>query len=352
MLKRDSNANEGITAVVTSRPRVGTLPLKVDTWISSKTYDYSGGRSGVVAYAYVHQGYAPVIRAFVDVEVSRPGDIFNITLYDDGKLPDNTNNDGVYSNYLLGFKSNSRYSMDVRVESVEGETVIIKSGNTLSGRTLSVFQNTTPPVRNETVEAFSRTASPDAIDISGYNSSVDQLDPGRVTDLDIAIENKLNQTVTLSWTAPGDDLNVGKVAKYELRVAVTFASLRVNFTQASMVMNEDLVTGSLDPLPARSQQMVTIRLPINWPSDFYVFGLKAFDEASRQSELSNLRSITLKPLTIPQQNPAPEPAPEPATNLLIWVGIGLGAAVTVAVVLVVIVICMCMRKPKTKENPI
>ncbi|XP_046571726.1 calcium-activated chloride channel regulator 3A-1-like [Haliotis rubra] len=198
MLKRDSNANESITAVVTSHPRVGTLPFKVETWTSSKTYDYSGGRSGVVAYAYVHQGYAPIVRAFVEVEVSRPGDIFNITLYDDGMLPDNTANDGVYSNYLLGFKSNSRYSMDVRVESVEGETVIIKSGNTLSGRTLSVFQNTTPPVRNETVEAFSRTASPDAIDISGYNSSVDQLDPGRVTDLDIAIENKLNQTVTLS----------------------------------------------------------------------------------------------------------------------------------------------------------
>ncbi|XP_046571661.1 calcium-activated chloride channel regulator 4-like isoform X1 [Haliotis rubra] len=349
-LERNSNTDESITAVVTSRPRVGTLPFKVDTWTSSKTYDYSGGRSGVVAYAYVHQGYAPIVNASVEVEVSRPGDTLNITLQDNGLLPDNTANDGVYSNYLLGFKSNSRYSMDVRVESVEGETVIIKAGNALPSRTLSVFQNTTPPVRYEKVEAFSRTASPDAIDISGYNPTADQLDPGRVTDLDIAIQNKLSQTVTLSWTAPGDDLNVGTVAKYELRVAVTFASLRVNFTQATMVKNEDLVTGNMDPLPAGSQQMVTIRLPSNWSSAFYVFGLKAFDEASRQSELSNLRSITLQPLTIPQQNPAPEPASS-ATNFLIWVGVGLGAAVALAVVLVVI-ICICTRKSKTKENPI
>ncbi|XP_067665325.1 calcium-activated chloride channel regulator 1-like [Haliotis asinina] len=351
-VKRTSNTDESITAVVTSRPRVGILPFKVETWTSSKTYDYSGGRSGVVAYAYVHQGYAPIINASVEVEVSRPGDTLNVTLRDDGILPDNTANDGVYSNYLLGFKSNSRYSMEVRVESVDGQTVIIKAGTALPGRTLSVYQNTTPPVRYERIEAFSRTASPDAIDISGYNSSVDQLDPGRVTDLDIDIQNILNQTVTLTWTAPGDDLNIGKVAKYELRVAVTFASLRSNFTEASMVKKEDLVTGSMSPLPAGSQQMVTFRLPNNWSSDFYVFGLKAFDEANRQSELSNLRSITLQPLTIPQPNPAPDEPASGHTNFLIWVGVGLGAAVVVAVALIVIVICIYTRKSKPKESPI
>ncbi|XP_071114503.1 calcium-activated chloride channel regulator 1-like [Haliotis cracherodii] len=350
-LKRISNLIENITAVVTSHPRVGSPPFEVETWTSSKTFNFSGDGNGVVVYTYVHQGYAPIINAYVEVEVSRPHETLNITLKDKGILPDNTADDGVYSNYLLGFKSNSRYSMKVTVESVEGQTVIIKSGTALSGRTLSVYQNTTQPVRYERVEAFSRTASPDAIDISGYDETVDQLDPGRVTDLDIAIHNKLSQTVTLSWTAPGDDLNVGKVSKYELRVAVTFGSLRENFTQASKVKDEDLVTGSMDPLPAGSQQMVTIRLPSNWSSDFYVYGLKASDEASRQSELSNLRSITLRSLTIPQRKPAPV-SPGSATNFLIWVGVGLGVAVAVAVALVVVVVCIYKRKMKTKGNPI
>ncbi|XP_046351113.2 calcium-activated chloride channel regulator 4A-like [Haliotis rufescens] len=335
-LIRRSNVDESVKGVVRSYSRVGSVPVEVETWTSSKLYDYAQGR-GVVVYTHVHQGYSPIIRAKVEVTGSKVG--VPLILLDNGILPDNTRDDGVYSN--------SRYSLEVKVESVEGQTAVVRAGSQ-SGRTLSVFQNVTPPVVLEPVELFSRASSPGAIEVSGHDPTVDQFNPGRVTDLDIVMQDAGLRTLALTWTAPGDDLNEGTVAKYEVRVAETFLSLRDNFTQALLFSSEDVVKGSIDPVPAGSIQNVTLRLPSIWSSDFFVIGLIALDEANRQSDLSNFCSTTFKPITVPQRPAASDKTNKP-TVWVIWVDVGLGVAVAIAVAIVVTVVCI--NKRAKGDNP-
>ncbi|XP_046351111.2 calcium-activated chloride channel regulator 1-like [Haliotis rufescens] len=369
-LKRGSNSDESVVGVVKSHPRVGALPYEVETWISSKEYNYSAG-SGVVLYTYTHQGYSPIIRAKVDVTVSRAGEApFNVTLEDNGRNPDNTANDGVYSNYLLGFKSNSRYSMEVRVESVEGQTVIIKAGNALSGRALSVYQNSTAPVVYEPVDGFSRTTSPGAIDIQGYDPLVDQLDPGRVTDLDISVVNRNRRTIAITWTATGDDLNVGTVSKYDIRVSSSFDALRQNFTASYEISNSNILSGSLTALQSGSQQMVQVALPSDQTSNFHVIGLRAVDDSNRTSLISNLRSVTFQAITIPQRTTttttttqravttptSPRRGPsltyKPSDNntLIFGIAFGVGAALIILLIMIMFIVCIIPGREHVSTN--
>lgn len=65
-----------------------------------------------------------------------------------------------------------------------------------------------PEVADEDIQAklgsFSRTSTTSLV---LDNISTVKLPPCKVTDLDAHIEN---ETVILSWTAPGDDLDIGK----------------------------------------------------------------------------------------------------------------------------------------------
>lgn len=83
--------------------------------------------------------------------------------------------------------------------------------------------------------------------------------------------------VTLTWTAPGDDDNVGTAASYDLRYA-QFRITPDNWDRATPV------TGMPQPLPAGSQQSVTLTLD---PTQRYYFSIRACDEAGNWSPESN-----------------------------------------------------------------
>ncbi len=47
------------------------------------------------------------------------------------------------------------------------------------------------------------------MDVSGYKANKDYYAPSRVTDLTVSGYDTSVRTVTLTWTAPGDDLSSG-----------------------------------------------------------------------------------------------------------------------------------------------
>jgi hypothetical protein len=85
-------------------------------------------------------------------------------------------------------------------------------------------------------------------------------------------------SITLHWTAPGDDSLTGRATTYDLRYS-TAAITAANFASAIRVPTNQ-------PLPAGSRESYTVSgLLINYP---YNFALKTADEAGNWSVMSNV----------------------------------------------------------------
>ncbi|XP_046351105.2 calcium-activated chloride channel regulator 4A-like [Haliotis rufescens] len=283
---------EPVTVVVRSLPMVNHSPYEIETWLNTMTVNVAD--SLPVVYTYVHTGYSPIINASVIVTVDRyPQPSVTLTLQDNGQVVDTRANDGVYSAVFLEFTMNQRYSLQTSVSSIENQTVVMTSGNSGS-EAYSIFQNTSRPVRMEPAEVFTRTASPGALDVTGYDRDVDMFAPNDISDLGVVSSDSEAFTVTLNWTAPGDDLDKGTAARYELRVGSSLKTLSENFSTAQLIEKEDLHNSSLTPSPAGSEQRVVINVPRDWPYRAYTFGVIAIDDANLTSRVSNLQSVTFK----------------------------------------------------------
>ncbi len=89
--------------------------------------------------------------------------------------------------------------------------------------------------------------------------------------------------VSLTWTAPGDDGNVGQAASYNLRYA-TSPITDLNFATATAV------TGLSTPLPAGSTETSTVTNL--QPATTYFFAIKTSDKTGNVSGLSNVATKT------------------------------------------------------------
>jgi hypothetical protein len=105
--------------------------------------------------------------------------------------------------------------------------------------------------------------------------------PAAVTSL--AIQQTADTTVTLRWTAPGDDGNSGWASAYELRWS-TSPITAGNFASATAV--------SPQPLTAAAGTLQTHSVLGLLPGTTYYFALRARDEASNVSGLSNVAQAT------------------------------------------------------------
>jgi len=110
--------------------------------------------------------------------------------------------------------------------------------------------------------------------------SPDVTAPATITDL--ALSNPTENTITLIWTAPGDDGATGIAASYDIRYATTPINSG-NFAAATQV------TGEPTPLVAGTSQTKTVSgLSSN---TLYYFAMKTSDEAPNASGLSNTPSL-------------------------------------------------------------
>ncbi len=93
-------------------------------------------------------------------------------------------------------------------------------------------------------------------------------------------------SITLDWTAPGDDGMVGTASTYQLRWSTTRPDTTSAAAMDSWWASATQVAGLPVPLPAGSAQSVTIAR--SWEPGSYYFVLKACDEVPNCSAYSNV----------------------------------------------------------------
>ncbi|MEW5768066.1 MAG: hypothetical protein AB1797_10680 [bacterium] len=109
----------------------------------------------------------------------------------------------------------------------------------------------------------------------------DSTPPGAIIDLTAA--DPTLHTITLAWTAPGDDDRVGQAAAYDLRYSTSRAAIET-WTEATQVEDE--------PTPRVSGAAEVFVVAGLDPETTYYFAIKTLDEAENVSLRSNIASET------------------------------------------------------------
>jgi Tol biopolymer transport system component len=126
---------------------------------------------------------------------------------------------------------------------------------------------------------------------SGISNTAVAVEPDRVppaTVTNLAVSSASETSLTLTWTAPGDDGAVGKAAEYDLRYALSEIT-----TESWGHVNR--VEGLSPPDSAGSVQ--TFTLSGLESSTTYYFGLRTADETPTWSGLATASGTTLSPGT-------------------------------------------------------
>ena len=97
-------------------------------------------------------------------------------------------------------------------------------------------------------------------------------------------------SITLTWTAPGDDGAVGQAAQYDIRYSLSNIT-EANWTSATQVSGE--------PTPSTAGATENFEVTGLSPSTTYYFAIKAADEVPNWSALSN---VVIKS-TSPEETP-------------------------------------------------
>jgi hypothetical protein len=105
-------------------------------------------------------------------------------------------------------------------------------------------------------------------------------------------------TVELTWTAPGDDGQDGRASRYDIR----YSTMPIN--EHAVWIAADTVAGAPIPDNAGTPERLTVT-DLDHETHYY-FALKAADEVSNWSKISNVAEATTLPDTTP---------PSPITDL-------------------------------------
>ena len=171
-----------------------------------------------------------------------------------------------------------------------------------------------------TLSPGSNTISARATDTSGntVETSVtiiyelpDSTPPAAVVDF--TISEVTTNSITLTWTAPGDDGNVGAASEYDIRY-LTSPITEANWNRAAQCEGE--------PKPKVAGSSESFTITGLYPDNTYCFAVRTADEVPNWSGLSNIATGTTKPapgttLKVTVQDDSMEPTLKAGQEVLV-----------------------------------
>ncbi|MBN3289814.1 CLCA1 regulator, partial [Polypterus senegalus] len=302
----------------------------------------------VVIYAEVLKDFMPVHNTIVTAIVETPTQIIRFALQDNGIGADLFKGDGVYSSFMTDYDGTGRYTFKVQVLERHTETKAA-AGHTSGAMYVqgylengTVHLNPPKPVVDDEdflVEDFVRTKSGGTFMVKVVPpANQDVFPPCQITDLSAEL---INNTVNLAWTAPGDDMDKGTVAEYEIRKCKKAVHLRDDFHNATQIN-----TSSIIPLTARSRQQLSFDLEEEEKvkNSAIFFAVVSRDENLFASDVSNIARVVI-------YHPSPKSRDPDASNQNRKLTVGLAVSLVTFIlcsVLGLIVFIINKRNSRTK----
>ncbi|XP_015272193.1 PREDICTED: epithelial chloride channel protein-like [Gekko japonicus] len=302
-----------ISMTVTTRAASLTVPpVTVKSYLNKDTNNYP---NPMIIYAEVSQGFLPVIGANVTATVEpASGTAIELELYDTGSSPDIFKNDGIYSRYFTSFNGDGRYNIKIRVQGKDKTVRRVRRysqalyvpGYVENG---VIKMNTPRPEVSEDeiqpdIGNFSRIASGGSFVLagappSGSSPPPDVFPPCKITDLEAQLED---DEFLLSWTAPGNDYDIGKVERYEIKMSKNPLELRDATFHTAISVN----TSGLTTEFAGIKQSFQFK-PENFTKEngtTIYFAIRGIDDSNNVGEASNIARTVVLVSTFPTTLPS------------------------------------------------
>ncbi|XP_006190220.1 calcium-activated chloride channel regulator 2 [Camelus ferus] len=356
-LNNTHHSLQALKVTVTSRTSCSAVPpAAVEAFVEGDSTRFP---HPMMIYAIVRKGFYPILNATVTATIEpETADPVTLELFDDGAGADVIKNDGIYSRYFFSFAVNGRYSLKVHVShspsvsaqahSAAGSHAMYVPGYITNGNIqMNAPSKSVGRSEKEQKWGFSRVSSGGAFSVLGVPAGPqpDVFPPCKIIDLEAV---KVEEEVTLSWTAPGDDFDQGQANSYEIRISKSLQNIQDDFNSAILVN-----TTKLNPQQAGTKEIFTFSPelfttgPEQQPNGetqkshrIYV-AMRAIDRNSLKSAVSNIAQASL---LIP-----PNSAPVLARDDLILKGV-LTAVGFIGVICLTIVVTHCTLNRKKRAD--
>ncbi|KAG7172652.1 Calcium-activated chloride channel regulator 1-like 5 [Homarus americanus] len=257
--------------------------LKVELWSSHdlSTLNLGNGSDPVVLFVKVTKAQRPVVGAKVVVVMQVGSSAYDLPLYDNGGgNPDVTGDDGVYSRYWVFAPEGVKiYTLVVKVSPTSSSQVVgytnsqVETGLKCCGNVLVL--NHLPA--EDFVDTFTQVVGTAVV--ASEAGKEDVFPPARVTDLR---GQPSSDKVTLTFTAPGDDLDRGYALEY-----------RVFWSDPSQQVQEWKRLEDLTYVVVEGGTLAQVQLvPPKCDQEFY-YSVKAYDTILQDGGNSNVASISV-----------------------------------------------------------
>uniref|UniRef100_A0A8D1E491 Calcium-activated chloride channel regulator 1 n=1 Tax=Sus scrofa TaxID=9823 RepID=A0A8D1E491_PIG len=244
----------------------------------------------------------------------------------------------VYAEILQGYIPILGASVTAFIESDNGKTEVLELLDNGAGE---IEGNPPRPESDEDtqtdLESFTRIASGGAFVISNVSKLPlpDLYPPSQITDLEATSDE---DEIKITWTAPGDDFDVGTVEQYIIRISGSLLDLRDNFDDALQIN-----TSALLPSEANTKESFAFK-PGNLSEEnaTHIFiAIRSADKSNLTSKVSNIAQVAL---FTPEADPSPGKShPNPRINISALVLLVVGS---VAVVSAILSATICILKKK------
>nr|XP_003479105.3 calcium-activated chloride channel regulator 2 [Cavia porcellus] len=308
-LNNTHHSPRALTVTVASRASSSAVPpATVEVFVEKDSVHFP---DPVTIYANVRRGFYPILNATVTAIIEPgSGDPVMLKLFDDGAGADVIKNDGIYSRYFFSFAVNGRYSLKVYVSrsasistlvhSIAGSHAMYVPGYITNGNIqMNAPKKSAHRSEEEQKCGFNRVSSGGSFSVQGVpeGSHADIFPPCKIIDLEAV---KVEEEVTLSWTAPGEDFDQGQATSYEIRISISLQNIQDDFNNAILVN-----TSKLHPKQAGSKEIFKFsprffanglepqsEREIQENHRIYV-AIRAMDRNSLKSAVSNIVQVSL-----------------------------------------------------------
>ncbi|XP_025727903.1 calcium-activated chloride channel regulator 2 isoform X4 [Callorhinus ursinus] len=356
-LNNTHHSLQALKVTVTSRASSSAMPpATVEAFVERDSTHFP---QPVMIYANVRKGIYPILNATVTATIEpEAADPIALDLFDNGAGADIIKNDGIYSRYFFSFAVNGRYSLKVHVShspsisglaySIPGSRAMYVPGYIANGNIqMNAPRKSVGRSEEEPKWGFSRVSSGGSFSVLGVPAGPhpDVFPPCKITDLHAV---KVEEEVTLFWTAPGEDYDQGHANSYEIRISKSLQNIQDDFNNAILVN-----TSKLNPQQAGTKEVFTFspKLFTNGPDHqpdgetqeshrIYV-AIRAIDRNSLKSAVSNIAQASL---FIP-----PNSAPILVRDNLILKGV-LTAVGLIGIICLTIVVTHCILNRKKRAD--
>ncbi|XP_053362895.1 calcium-activated chloride channel regulator 1-like [Clarias gariepinus] len=288
-LNRETAAQQISLTVMSQAAFKDVSPVRVTI---KMRHQHNNSTKPMLVFAEVRQNYVPVLGVSVWATLmSDTGNSEKLQLLDNGAGADVFKDDGVYSRYFTKFKR-GRYSLKVRVESQhEGVHFYLHKHSSalyVPGYIVGSKVELSPPkppvqVQTGSIDSFRRVVTGVSFVVEADAPS--NFPPNKIVDMVAAIHQ---DTVFLSWTAPGGDCDQGTAHSYEIRWSEDFKMLQNNLKSTNLVN-----TAALRPQVSGSAEQHSFWLDSTIKNGTLLFfAVQSMDQELAKSEVSNIAQAT------------------------------------------------------------